>query len=155
MGSPSCFKNHLSISKIISIHVICVVPFGANHDVRVLEHSHTPSYEAIVPNSSPFTPKKIIKRIGKATMPYMWIKTKEKEGLSPISNKFIKKISKGIHYMRLKTKNKEDDKCLWKKTIMMGEKCQPLEFSGLILYDNNGNQLSEPPRSPRSNSLLS
>ncbi|KAJ7954050.1 putative Transmembrane protein [Quillaja saponaria] len=43
---------------------------------------------------------------------------------------------------------------LWQRTILMGEKCRPPDFSGEIYYDNQGNQLSEPPpRSPRATSL--
>ncbi|XP_031388731.1 uncharacterized protein LOC116201587 [Punica granatum] len=38
---------------------------------------------------------------------------------------------------------------VWQKSILMGEKCQPPEFSGAIYYDSQGNQLPEPlPRSP-------
>lgn len=39
---------------------------------------------------------------------------------------------------------------LWQKNILMGEKCQPLEFSGVIYYDNYGNRVAELPRSPRA-----
>ncbi|KAK1386907.1 HTH-type transcriptional regulator SgrR [Heracleum sosnowskyi] len=40
---------------------------------------------------------------------------------------------------------------LWQKDILMGEKCQPHEFSGVIYYDCDGKQISElPPRSPRA-----
>lgn len=39
---------------------------------------------------------------------------------------------------------------LWQKDILMGEKCQPLEFSGVIYYDCYGTQISELPRSPRA-----
>uniref|UniRef100_A0A7C9DF86 Transmembrane protein n=1 Tax=Opuntia streptacantha TaxID=393608 RepID=A0A7C9DF86_OPUST len=39
---------------------------------------------------------------------------------------------------------------LWQKNILMGEKCQPLEFSGVIYYDNYGHRVSEIPRSPRA-----
>ncbi|GMH01850.1 hypothetical protein Nepgr_003689 [Nepenthes gracilis] len=39
---------------------------------------------------------------------------------------------------------------LWQKNILMGDKCRPLEFSGVIYYDNYGNQVSELPRSPRA-----
>lgn len=39
---------------------------------------------------------------------------------------------------------------LWQKAILMGEKCQPPEFSGVIYYDYSGNRISELPRSPRT-----
>ncbi|GMH26207.1 hypothetical protein Nepgr_028050 [Nepenthes gracilis] len=39
---------------------------------------------------------------------------------------------------------------LWQKTILMGDRCRPFEFSGVIYYDNYGNRISELPRSPRS-----
>ncbi|KAI3951011.1 hypothetical protein MKW92_047157 [Papaver armeniacum] len=39
---------------------------------------------------------------------------------------------------------------LWQKSIMMGEKCQPPDFSGVIYYDSQGHQVGEMPRSPRS-----
>ncbi|CAO2826914.1 unnamed protein product [Amaranthus hypochondriacus] len=43
------------------------------------------------------------------------------------------------------------DAGLWRRSILMGDKCEPLNFSGVIYYDCNGNKLSEPPiKSPRS-----
>ncbi|KAH9306422.1 hypothetical protein KI387_010826, partial [Taxus chinensis] len=43
----------------------------------------------------------------------------------------------------------EDGDFLWQKSILMGERCQPLNFSGLIVYDHRGNRLPEfPTRSP-------
>lgn len=43
---------------------------------------------------------------------------------------------------------------LWQKEILMGEKCQPPEFPGVIYYDSCGNQISElPPKSPRASPL--
>ncbi|XAR51270.1 hypothetical protein NMG60_11005853 [Bertholletia excelsa] len=43
---------------------------------------------------------------------------------------------------------------LWRRTILMGDKCQPLDFPGVIYYDNNGKQVSNPPlRSPRCSPL--
>lgn len=42
---------------------------------------------------------------------------------------------------------------LWQKEILMGEKCQPLDFSGVIYYDNYGNKVSQPPRSPRASAV--
>ncbi|KAG9450117.1 hypothetical protein H6P81_010082 [Aristolochia fimbriata] len=45
---------------------------------------------------------------------------------------------------------------LWQRDILMGEKCQPLDFSGVIYYDSDGKQLPEiPPRSPRVTPLQS
>ncbi|KAL5069104.1 hypothetical protein RYX36_019991, partial [Vicia faba] len=55
-------------------------------------------------------------------------KTKQQEELSTNSKNIIKKIYKEMHGHLKKMKKQEDDKCLWKKTILMGEKCQPLEF---------------------------
>lgn len=39
---------------------------------------------------------------------------------------------------------------LWQKAILMGEKCQPPEFSGVLFYDSYGKRVSELPRSPRA-----
>lgn len=39
---------------------------------------------------------------------------------------------------------------LWQKKILMGEKCQPPQFSGVLFYDSDGNRISELPRSPRA-----
>ncbi|XP_076907982.1 uncharacterized protein LOC143564658 [Bidens hawaiensis] len=40
---------------------------------------------------------------------------------------------------------------LWQREILMGVKCQPPEFSGVIYYDCDGRRVSEfTPRSPRS-----
>lgn len=37
----------------------------------------------------------------------------------------------------------DDDDVVWKKVIMKGEKCRPLDFSGKILYDCDGNRLPD------------
>ncbi|KAJ7197096.1 hypothetical protein O6H91_01G150200 [Diphasiastrum complanatum] len=34
---------------------------------------------------------------------------------------------------------------LWRRTILMGEKCEPPDFSGLILYNANGERITEYP----------
>lgn len=36
----------------------------------------------------------------------------------------------------------DDDEALWRKTIMKGEKCRPIDFSGKIVYDSRGNLLA-------------
>ncbi|KAF8052169.1 hypothetical protein N665_1594s0002 [Sinapis alba] len=49
-----------------------------------------------------------------------------------------------------KTVMEEEEHGLWQREILMGKKCELLDFSGLIHYDRNGRQLREmPPRSPR------
>ncbi|PKU76825.1 hypothetical protein MA16_Dca001431 [Dendrobium catenatum] len=40
---------------------------------------------------------------------------------------------------------------LWKKKILKGEKCKPLDFSGKIIYDSQGNRLPE--NSPSSSAV--
>ncbi|TVU11365.1 hypothetical protein EJB05_44948, partial [Eragrostis curvula] len=44
---------------------------------------------------------------------------------------------------------------LWRKEILMGERCQPLDFSGVIYYDAEGRRLAHPPppRSPMRSPL--
>lgn len=43
---------------------------------------------------------------------------------------------------------------VWQRGILMGDKCQPLDYSGAIYYDSNGNKMNEPPlRSPRASPL--
>lgn len=54
---------------------------------------------------------------------------------------------------RRKAAPKEEEEAgdgLWRKEIMMGERCQPLDFSGVIYYDAQGRRLAQapPPRSP-------
>ncbi|PIA63500.1 hypothetical protein AQUCO_00201088v1 [Aquilegia coerulea] len=65
---------------------------------------------------------------------------------------YKKKNSSNDHHHEEKFLDDEGfgDGGLWQRSILMGEKCQPPEFSGVIYYDHNGNQLPElPPRSPR------
>lgn len=43
---------------------------------------------------------------------------------------------------------------LWQKGILMGEKCAPPRFSGVIFYDIQGNQIDEPPQKVATEDLL-
>ncbi|XP_027333177.1 uncharacterized protein LOC113848024 [Abrus precatorius] len=63
--------------------------------------------------------------------------------------------SKTLPFVRkFKKKGEEEDwgdGGVWQKAILMGDKCEPLDFSGVIYYDSNGKQLNEIPlRSPRA-----
>ncbi|KAG6503587.1 uncharacterized protein LOC121987508 [Zingiber officinale] len=51
----------------------------------------------------------------------------------------------------------EEDGGVWRRTILMGEKCKPLDFPGVIYYDADGRRLSEvpTPRSPMRSPFLS
>ncbi|KAG9143822.1 hypothetical protein Leryth_011485 [Lithospermum erythrorhizon] len=75
---------------------------------------------------------------------------KPRQLLSTISRKTF-----NLRHKKKSTCNDHDedsefgDDGLWQRSILMGDKCQPLDFSGVIYYDNQGNQLSEVPmRSP-------
>ncbi|GFP96636.1 hypothetical protein PHJA_001807700 [Phtheirospermum japonicum] len=47
----------------------------------------------------------------------------------------------------------QEESGLWQKAILMGEKCQPPEFSGVIYYDYAGNRIPEMPKSPRAGNM--
>lgn len=38
--------------------------------------------------------------------------------------------------------NDQDEEALWRKNILMGEKCRPLDFSGKIVSDSQGKNAS-------------
>ncbi|KAF6992378.1 hypothetical protein CFC21_009376 [Triticum aestivum] len=51
--------------------------------------------------------------------------------------------------------NEEDDG-IWRRAILMGGRCQPLDFAGAIHYDSFGRRLARPPSAaPRCASSLS
>ncbi|RVW24878.1 hypothetical protein CK203_079518 [Vitis vinifera] len=49
----------------------------------------------------------------------------------------------------------DDDEAVWKRTIMMGERCRPLDFSGKIAYDSQGNLLPNSPNKKHYSALVS
>ena len=68
--------------------------------------------------------------------------------ISNKANTFMYKKKGGGHDFR--DDEGEGEGGLWQKSILMGDKCRPPAFSGVIHYDSFGNMLSEPPpRSPR------
>ncbi|KAF8697041.1 hypothetical protein HU200_036693 [Digitaria exilis] len=46
-----------------------------------------------------------------------------------------------------------DESCVWRRTILMGRRCQPLEFTGAIHYDCEGQRLWQPRTPPQSSPL--
>ncbi|KAI8018915.1 hypothetical protein LOK49_LG04G03223 [Camellia lanceoleosa] len=63
------------------------------------------------------------------------------------SNLMVKMISwrKVQHEEKEEKELDVDEAAVWRRTIMMGEKCRPMDFSGKILYDCNGNLLPDSP----------
>ncbi|XP_062116918.1 uncharacterized protein LOC133830854 [Humulus lupulus] len=87
---------------------------------------------------------------------------KPKQLLTTISNKaitFIHNKKRSDDFApagKAGHRDEEDwgDGGVWQRSILMGDKCQPLDFSGVIYYDSNGKQTSELPlRSPRASPL--
>ena len=86
------------------------------------------------PSKSPLArPKKLLSNISSKALPFVHNKKKQSQ----------------------QTENEEfGDGGVWQKAILMGDKCQPLNFSGVIYYDSQGKQMSEIPlRSPRASPL--
>ncbi|KAL9427757.1 hypothetical protein AB3S75_029857 [Citrus x aurantiifolia] len=80
----------------------------------------------------------------------------EKEGMSSQPSnemRLLTKLNSNIsgkahHLVKLISWKKvqvedEDDDAVWRRTIMRGEKCRPLDFSGKIEYDSEGNLLPD------------
>ncbi|CAI9761875.1 unnamed protein product [Fraxinus pennsylvanica] len=84
--------------------------------------------------------------------------TKPKQLLITVSNKamkFRRKKNSGDKFGGDDDDITFGDEGLWQRTILMGDKCEPLDFSGVIYYDCDGKRLPEAPgKSPRASPLL-
>lgn len=98
--------------------------------------------QKMVPKSPLRSPKKFITTLSnKAITPFLMYHKKSGDGEDDQSSKGEKLLEEEGF----------GEGGLWQKEILMGEKCQPHEFSGVIYYDCDGKQISElPPRSPRA-----
>ncbi|GMH17088.1 hypothetical protein Nepgr_018929 [Nepenthes gracilis] len=85
-------------------------------------------------------------------------------GLAYLCAKQTSRASKKLHaacskrLLGYKARNNggddDDSVPLWQRTILMGDKCQPLDFSGVIYYDSNGKRVHEmPKKSPYADRL--
>ncbi|KAL2484838.1 hypothetical protein Adt_29594 [Abeliophyllum distichum] len=84
--------------------------------------------------------------------------TKPKQLLMTVSNKAMKLRRKKSSGEKFGGDDDDDssfgDEGLWQRNILMGDKCEPLDFSGVIYYDNSGKRLPEAPgKSPRASPL--
>lgn len=87
------------------------------------------------------------------------LRSQPKQLVTTISNKAINLM----HKKKVSEEKDEDtnfreeefgDGGVWQRDILMGDKCQPLDFPGVIYYDSRGKRLSEVPlRSPRASPL--
>ncbi|KAK7292113.1 hypothetical protein RIF29_07819 [Crotalaria pallida] len=76
-----------------------------------------------------------------------------KKLLSNISSKSLLPFVHKKNRLRRREQGEESwgDGGVWQKEILMGGKCEPLDFSGVIYYDSTGKQMREIPlRSPRA-----
>ncbi|KAK4750481.1 hypothetical protein SAY87_003963 [Trapa incisa] len=85
------------------------------------------------------------------------IRRRPKELFTSMSNKAIKLVhgrKKGAAGGGGDAEDDFGDGGVWQKTILMGDKCQPLDFSGVIYYDESGKKLNNlPVRSPRASPM--
>lgn len=75
-----------------------------------------------------------------------------KQLIATISHKAMSPLVHGKKSAKSDGGNDEESG-VWQKAILMGEKCQPPEFSGVIYYDYDGNRIPEMPKSPRHTSM--
>ncbi|ONK81396.1 uncharacterized protein A4U43_C01F28620 [Asparagus officinalis] len=52
-------------------------------------------------------------------------------------------VAKMVSWTRGGDREEEEEAAVWRKSILMGEKCRPLNFSGKIVYDEEGNEVKE------------
>ncbi|KAK6790639.1 hypothetical protein RDI58_009720 [Solanum bulbocastanum] len=128
----------LSIGLFLSI--IALIALCAKHGRSRKYHMATSDQESnyeekiLAPKSSQLllSTKQLITNISSKTLPKKFSEKSE----------VIKSVS-----------NDHNEGGLWQKAILMGEKCQPPQFSGVIYYDPFGNRVNELPRSPRASPM--
>ncbi|XP_010479329.1 PREDICTED: uncharacterized protein LOC104758198 [Camelina sativa] len=139
-SSSSSSHKRLSVSFLVSIMVLC-----ARHANRLSKKLK-------------LKPKKQTRSGGER---FRWNLTssplrspRTKELLTSLSNKAMTMIGRKNTAEKNAAAAEEEEHGLWQREILMGGKCEPLDFSGVIYYDCNGRLLNEvPPRSPRSTPL--
>ncbi|OIV99951.1 hypothetical protein TanjilG_26289 [Lupinus angustifolius] len=119
--------------------VIALMTKGANRLTRKHKSSMKDDdwkIELRTPKSSFMVPKKLLSNISnKALLPFIQKKNHRR-----------RESDSAVEYW--------GDGGVWQKEILMGGKCEPLDFSGVIYYDSTGNQTTQVPlRSPRVSPL--
>ncbi|KAL6505704.1 hypothetical protein OROHE_023083 [Orobanche hederae] len=128
----------LAIGLFVSVSIL--IAMCAKH---VRKYSSETSETSTAKSPLPSVAKQLIATIRhKAMMPLVHAK---KSGFE-----FNAKIFGNNNNDEKKKMGQDKESGLWHKAILMGEKCQPLEFSGMIYYDHAGNRIPEMPKSPRA-----
>ncbi|KAI3920634.1 hypothetical protein MKW92_020995 [Papaver armeniacum] len=129
-----CFHavNVPVVAVAVFVSVTVLVSLCAKHTIRRRQLAReklgcNPNDSRVTPGSSPTASRGLFATISNKAFPFM-------------SNK----KSGDQHYETV------GDGGVWQREILMGGKCQPPDFSGVIYYDVDGRQLSEIPRSPRA-----
>ncbi|KAG8382946.1 hypothetical protein BUALT_Bualt05G0132700 [Buddleja alternifolia] len=130
----------LAIGLFVSVSIL--VALCAKHAGQIPKKHTSNTSEPNAPKSPLPSPKKLIAAIShKAMMMPLVIHCK----------KSAQETDTGVGD---NNKGKEEIG-LWQKAILMGERCQPPEFSGVIYYDYSGNRIPEMPMSPRASPMIS
>ena len=133
--------NHLGYVLMgfgLFLSATAVVALCAKHAGLVSRKCKKSSDSKLAPKSPLASPEEILTSISNKAVPSMY---KKKEGY----------YEGGAETGACRV----EEGGLWQKSILMGERCQHPEFSGVIFYDCDGNQVSEPPRTPRASPLPS
>ncbi|KAI5591381.1 hypothetical protein BDE02_04G075500, partial [Populus trichocarpa] len=68
----------------------------------------------------------------------------EKKLLSKINSDIKEKAHSMVKMISWrKLAQDEDDEEIWRRSIIMGERCRPIDFSGKIMYDCEGNLIPD------------
>ncbi|PIM97908.1 hypothetical protein CDL12_29617 [Handroanthus impetiginosus] len=132
--SESFFPIPLAIGLFVSVSL--VVALCAKHSRKVGEKYFSKSSEPNTHKAPLPSAKKLISTISRKAM-------------TPLVHKLGRESESGDSGGQ----KGEEEIGLWQKAILMGEKCQPPEFSGVIYYDYAGNRIPEMPKSPRATSM--
>ncbi|KAG7019960.1 hypothetical protein SDJN02_18927, partial [Cucurbita argyrosperma subsp. argyrosperma] len=136
-GSVLASPRRAAATLLVSLSTL--VALCAKHANRASKKLQTKLKSKQLPRlellSSQVCPKRLLKSISNTAITLIHKKKKNKQGGGDAGEEW-------------------GDGGVWQKAIMMGDKCEPLNFSGVIYYDSNGKQLNEVPlRSPRASPL--
>ncbi|XP_057962169.1 uncharacterized protein LOC131153743 [Malania oleifera] len=136
-----CEGSELLLAIAIFASASVLVALCAKHARRVSrnQETSTSNSSAGAPKSPLRSPMHLLTAIGNKSLPFMH------------KIKGVEETEEGMAAALQEEGFGEGG--LWQKAILMGEKCRPPVFSGVIYYDCCGSRISEMPRSPRASLL--